>query len=262
MDFKTLNQTFPNFCYDNPNFKRDALWLVENISLPLNEKEKQKLEKDLTSLQNGKPLAYILGFVPFLNCKIFVSQQTLIPRPETELLADILIKRFKHEKNLKILDLCCGSGVIGISLQKNLNADVLCVDISPACLKITNKNAKENKASLKVLQSNMSEKIEEKFDLIVSNPPYIKTDDIKTLDKSVQDFEPMLALDGGHDGLKFYNIIAKNAKNYLTENGTLALEIGFDEAKDIKELLKHDFKEIEILKDYFNKDRFIIAKRR
>ncbi len=262
MDFKTLKDLFPSFCFNDKNFKRDALWLVENIALPLNEKEKQKLESNLKSLQCGKPLAYILGFVPFLNCKIFVNENTLIPRPETEQLCDILVNKFKDKKNMGILDLCCGSGAIGISLQKNLNASVLCVDISPLCLETTQKNAKENNVQIKVLQSNMFENIKGKFDLIVSNPPYIKTKEIEKLDKSVKDFEPKMALDGGDDGLNFYKIIAQNAKNYLTENGTLALEIGFDEAESIKNLLATDFKEISVLQDYFKKDRFIIAKRR
>ena len=261
MDFNVLKSEFNKIDFEDKNFKRDALWLVKELPNTLTEEEKAKLEKELIELKNGTPLAYLMGYVPFLNCKISVDKSTLIPRPETELLADTLIKMFKGKKP-EILDLCAGSGCIGISLQKELNTSVLCSDINPKCVSIILKNAKENNVKIDVIQSDMFTNISKTFDLIVSNPPYIPTCEIESLDKSVKDFEPNLALDGGNDGLKFYRIIAEKAKNYLKENGILALEIGYNQAADIKKLLEKNFKDIQIMKDYSKIERFILATRR
>lgn len=261
MDFKVLKSLFGEFCFDDKNFKRDAMWLAESYANTPQKEEIKKLKQQLKKLSKGTPLAYIMGFVPFLNCKIFVNHKTLIPRPETEQLVDMLAKKYTNQKP-KILDLCAGSGAIGISLQKQLGASVTCVDIDNSCIKMIKKNAKENNALISVIKSNMFQKITGAFDLIVSNPPYIASDDIKTLDKSVWCFEPKLALDGGKDGLNYYRIIAEKAPAFLSKNGMLALEIGFNQAKDIKEMLKENFKNIKIIKDYFKLNRFILAERR
>ena len=261
MDFNVLKELFSEFSFEDKNFKRDALWLVETMPNNITKEQKTSLKQKLQKLKKGVPLAYIMGFVPFLNCNIFVSNQTLIPRPETELLVDMLIKKQKDKKP-KTLDLCSGSGCIGIALHKALNTQVICSDINPKCIKIIEKNKKANNVNIKTIQSDMFQEITETFDLIVSNPPYIPTNDINHLEKSVKDFEPKLALDGGNDGLKFYRIIADEAANYLNKNGMLALEIGYNQAKDIKSLLKENFKNIEIIKDYSKIERFILATRR
>ena len=262
MDLKELDKyiDYKNF---DPNLKRDVGWLIKDLSNNPTKKQVKKLKKDVEKLKNGTPLAYVLGFVPFLDCNIFVDKNTLIPRPETELLVDILIKKYKSlNNNLDILDLCCGSGCIGITLSKNLNCLVDCSDISKKALKKAKQNIKENNVKVNLINSNMFSQISKKYDLIVSNPPYIEKEEISKLDKSVKDFEPILALDGGSDGLNFYKIIAEKAPLYLKENGVLALEIGFNQAKDIKNLLKTNFMNIKIIKDYSNLDRFIIAERR
>ena len=261
MDFSVLKQLFKNISFEDKDFKRDACWLVEDMPKTITKQEKTTLEKQLNELKNGKPLAYIIGNTPFLNYCIFVDENTLIPRPETELLVDMLIKKY-HKKQPKILDLCSGSGCIGIALQKELQSNVTCVDINENCIKMIEKNAKENLANIKVVKSNMFDEIHEKFDLIVSNPPYIPTNDINGLDKSVKDFEPKLALDGGNDGLDYYKIIAKDSPRFLNKDGLLALEIGHNQAKDIENLLKNDFKNIQIIQDYSKRDRFILATRR
>ena len=264
MEFKNLKNYFSDLKIEDKNLKRDICWLIENVHEPLSKTEQKILLKNIKKLQKGVPLAYVLGFVPFLDCKIFVNKHTLIPRPETELLVDMLIKQTNlNQKNISILDLCSGSGCIGIALKKHLNeSQVTLCEINKKCIQTIQKNANENNVFISVLRSDMFKNINSHFDMIVSNPPYIKTNDIKLLDKSVKKFEPNLALDGGNDGLKFYRIIAKNATNYLNDNGILALEIGFSQAKEIKKLLKDNFKNINIIKDYSKKDRFIIATRR
>lgn len=264
MEFKNLNNYFSNLKIEDKNLKRDVSWLIENLEEPLSKTEQKTLLKNIKKLQKGVPLAYVLGYVPFLDCKIFVNKHTLIPRPETELLVDTLIRQTKiNHQSFSILDLCAGSGCIGIALKKHLNeSQVTLCDINKNCIKTIQKNANQNHVCVNIIKSDIFKNIHSHFDMIVSNPPYIKTSDIKSLDKSVKNYEPNLALDGGSDGLKFYKIIAKNSQKYLNENGILALEIGFSQAKEIKNLLKENFKNIKIIKDYSKKDRFIIATRR
>ena len=166
------------------------------------------------------------------------------------------------EQALEICEALVRSGAIGISLQKKLNCKVTLADINPKCVKIIKKNAKKMQANVKVLKSDMLKNIKQTFDLIVCNPPYIKTADIKTLDASVKNFEPHLALDGGNDGLRFYKTLANSSHKFLKPNGILALEIGWGQANDVAKLLNENFEQIEIQKDYSNLDRFIFAKRR
>ncbi len=261
MDFSVVKEQFADVNFDNKDFKRDVIWLVKDLPNKINSEEKQKLSHQIKRLYRGTPLAYVMGYVPFLNCKIFVNKNTLIPRQETELLVDIIIKQNKINSP-KTLDLCAGSGCIGIALAKELNAQTTCVEISDGAIKMIKKNAKENGVQVNIIKSDMFENVSEKFDLIVSNPPYIPTNEIPTLDKSVKDFEPTLALDGGKSGLDFYEIITSNAHKHLKDNGILALEIGYNQAKDVKTLLKEHFKNIKVIKDYSKLDRFILAERR
>ena len=239
--------------------QRELKWLAESYSGFLDENDVLKLNKQLKELKSGKPLAYILGNVPFLNCNIAVNENCLIPRPETEELVDILIKKWKTRvtPETHILDLCCGSGCIGIALQKALGCEVTCADISEICCEITKKNAKANGTKITVVQSDMFSNISQKFDLIVSNPPYVPTKIISSLDDSVKNFEPHLALDGKEDGLYFYRIIANQGFKFLKNGGELALEIG--EFEPIEIMLKKYFKDITMQKDYFNLPRMIFA---
>ncbi len=262
MDLKTL-QNFVDLNSLDTNQKRDANWLLKELPPIPTKKQLKKLESQIKALKYGVPLAYITGHAPFFEYDFFVDKSTLIPRFETELLVDKILKKFqgKIDENFEILDLCAGSGCIGITLQKKLNCKVTLVDLNRKCLKIIKKNAKQNMADVTILKSNMFQKIKGTFDLVVSNPPYIKTDEILTLDKSVQYFEPHMALDGGKDGLDFYRIIAQNAPNFLKPNGILALEIGYDQKQSVPKLLKHNFKDIKVESDYSNLPRFVFAKR-
>lgn len=214
----------------------------------------------------GKPVQYITNKQEFMGLSFFVDENVLIPQPDTEILVEEAIKYANQIKeNVEILDMCTGSGCIGVALAKHVkNAKVTLVDISTKALEVAKKNAKENEVKEKVnfIQSDMFENIKDKFDVIVSNPPYIKTKVINELDLQVQN-EPHLALDGGEDGLKFYEILINEAPKYLKENGKIFLEIGYDQKKEVEELARNSklYKKIENVKDLANNDRVIELKR-
>ena len=190
----------------------------------------------------------------------------LIPRNDTEILVDKAIEYISKYNLKNMLDMCSGSGCIGISVSKNSDIEkVTLVDVSKEAINISKKNAKINNVETKInyINSNLFEKVskENKFDIIVSNPPYIKTNKLKDLDKSVK-YEPKIALDGGVDGLKFYKKILNQSKNYLNNNGYIMFEIGFDELEDIKNIIAKDksFLLLECIKDYGGNDRVVICR--
>jgi release factor glutamine methyltransferase len=163
------------------------------------------------------------------------------------------------DKTKNVLDLCTGSGAIAISIKKQTDAVVSAIDKSVDALCLAKENAKLNEVDIEFIESDMFSKIDgRKFDVIISNPPYIKSQDILTLQKEVKDFEPIMALDGGESGYDFYNIIAENAPKYLNEGGVLLLECGVGQAQDIAKTLTA-FSSVEIIKDYENIDRIIKA---
>lgn len=203
------------------------------------------------------PLQLIIGNSEFLDIKIKESKHTLKPRPETELLTSIIIEDFLN-KQVNVLDLCCGSGCIGLSLKK-AGHNVTCSDVSGKAIKMTKQNAKLNNLKINVVKSDMFKNINQTFDVIVSNPPYIKKDDIAQLADEVKLYDPTIALDGGEDGYEFYNIISNQAQKFLNKNGRLYLECGLGQAKTIKKLLSKNFKNIKIINDYNNIERFIKA---
>ena len=164
------------------------------------------------------------------------------------------------ENNLKsCLDMCCGSGIIGITINKETNIKVTCADISIKALRVAKRNINLHKANINIIKSNLFCKIKNRFDIIVSNPPYIPTQDIEKLDSVVKNHEPHLALDGSSDGLKFYREIIAQAPNFLNNNGWLCFEVGINQAKEVEELLKNNFKNVKIVKDYNNIERVVIG---
>ena len=199
-----------------------------------------------------------------MGLEFFVNNQTLIPRPETEIITEYVINNFK-DKKLDILEIGVGSGCISISIAKYLsNVNILGVDINEKAIEVANKNIKYNNVENKVnfIKSDLYENVKGKFDIIISNPPYIKSDVIKTLEDDVKKYEPILALDGGNDGLYFYKKIINDADKFLKDNSYIIFEIGYDQGEDVKTLLeKKQFKEIEIIKDLAGFDRTIIAKK-
>lgn len=199
-----------------------------------------------------------------MKLNFYVDENVLVPRPDTEILVEEVIKIVKKQKKEQILDLCTGSGAIGISIAKYVaSSNVVLADISKEALQVAKKNAKQNgvEKQITLIQSNLFEKIQTTFDIIVSNPPYIRSKVIKTLQKEVQQ-QPQIALDGGEDGLFFYRDIIKKAKQYLKPNGYLCLEIGYDQKESVIGLLEesNQYQEIENKKDLSENDRVIIAK--
>lgn len=247
-------------------FNVDNSYFIINENEDIEENKTSEILKKCKEIKNGKPLQYVTNTQYFYGLKLFVNENVLIPQPDTEVLVEETIERIKkiieikNGKKVKVLDLCTGSGAIAISIKNELKdkVEVYASDISKEALEVAKKNAelilKEEKINF--IESDMFNSIEEKFDVIVSNPPYIKTQVIKTLDKEVQE-EPILALDGGNDGLKFYKEIRKEIENYLEEDGILLMEIGYDQKEELLNL----FDKAICIKDFANNDRVIIWKR-
>ena len=239
-------------------------YLVINSEEKISEEIIEEFKQDIELLNNGKPIQYITNKQEFMRLNFYVDENVLIPQPDTETLVEEVINICNNKNyEYKILDLCTGSGAIGISIAKHIdNSSVLMSDISENALEIAKKNALSNRVINKCsfINSDMFENIKDKFDVIVSNPPYIKTKIISTLDIEVQN-EPFIALDGGQDGLDFYKIIANEAWKYLKSNGILALEIGYDQKEEVTKLLEitGKYKNIYSKKDLSGKDRVIIC---
>lgn len=227
-------------------------------------KEKQYLE-EIKILKKGVPIEHITHQKEFMKLSFFVDKNVLIPRQDTEILVEEVINIAKKNNSKKILDLCTGSGAIAVSLAKYLpQAEITAIDISNEALKIAKKNAISNNVENQItfISSDMFTNLnEEKFDIIVSNPPYIKTNVIKNLDIQVQN-EPYIALNGGKDGLDFYKKIINESYQYLKYNGYLCLEIGFDQKIDVIELIENteSFTGTYSKKDLFDNDRIIVTR--
>ena len=239
----------------------------ENLLINLNEEVSKNIIDDFVKLifrrANREPLAYILENKEFWSKDFFVDRNTLIPRPETELLCESVIKIFKN-KNLNILDMGTGTGCIILSILSEIKgAKGIGVDISRNAIKVAKKNA--NKLGLNKRVKFFNKSLEDiygyKFDLIVSNPPYIKTSDIKNLSDDVKRFEPKIALDGGKDGLDVIKKVIYNSNTILKKLGILALEIGYGQYYKTSQILKKkNFKEELLVKDYKNNVRCILAR--
>ena len=278
-------------------FKISKEKLILKYKDEINNKKVEEFRKLLKKLENGIPIQYIINNQEFMGLNFYVDEDVLIPQPDTEILVEEVIKYCnelrnnepedketnkdykeniekepiinKEDKNInkktiKILDLCTGSGIIGISIYKYLeNVEIYASDISQKALNIAEKNTNLNNAKINFINSDMFENIHIKdFDIIVSNPPYIESKVIKSLSKEVQN-EPKLALDGGEDGLKFYRSILENANDYLRKNGAIFLEIGYDQKEKIEEILKsyNIYKETKCIKDFGGNNRVIIIKK-
>ena len=221
--------------------------------------------KLIKKLIEGVPLQHITHQQEFMKLMFYVDENVLIPRPDTEVLVEEVIKLAKSINAKKILDLCTGSGAIAVSLAKYIEgSQITATDISRKALSIAKLNATNNNVEDKItfVSSDLFQNIsEEKYDIIVSNPPYIKRKVIKTLDKEVKR-EPIIALDGGNDGLDFYKKIIGNAYQYLKYKGYLCLEIGYDQKDEVIDLINKEKKYIDTYskKDLFDNDRIVITK--
>ena len=203
-----------------------------------------------------------------MGFEFYVDENVLIPQPDTEILVEEVVdisKKINNNSNeLRVLDMCTGSGVIAISLSKLIeNASVSASDISDGALNVAKENAIKNSVNIEFYKSDLFNDISKnvKFDIIVSNPPYIQTEVIKGLSKEVQS-EPFIALDGGEDGLVFYREIIKNAKDYIVEDGYLALEIGYDQKESVTNLLRENgYKNIYSKTDLSGNDRVVVGQK-
>ena len=212
------------------------------------------------------PLEYILGYTEFMGLTFLVREGVLIPRQDTELLVERVLNYLKQKiqgKKVKVLDMCTGSGCIAISIKKLAeNVDVTAVDLSPKALKVAIDNAKQLDAKVTFIESDLFENVSGKYDIIVSNPPYISKSDIETLMEEVKNHEPMMALDGDEDGLIFYKKISEKLNEYLSDDGMIFYEIGYDQGKTVPDILKqYNFKDINVYKDLSGNDRVVIARK-
>lgn len=207
------------------------------------------------------PLQYLTGQQEFMGLAFKVTPDVLIPRQDTEILAETALNYLKP--GMKVLDLCTGSGCIAVSLKHyQPEIQVTAADISAPALKVAAYNSDKNQTEIRFLQSDLFEKIEGEFDVIVSNPPYIPSDIIETLMPEVRDYEPRKALDGTGDGLYFYRKIAKESILHLKEDGILIFEIGCDQGQSVPEIMsRNGFAEILVLKDLAGLDRVAVGRR-
>lgn len=237
--------------------------LALNPNLEFSENEPKNMAFYLQELKNNKPIQYILGSTKFLGLEFEVNPNVLIPRPETEELIDWIISENKNRTNLKILDIGTGSGCIAISLAKNLKAEVTAFDISEKALETAQKNADRNQAFVHFIEFDILNDIWEgqQFDIIVSNPPYVRESEKKQIKLNVLDNEPHLALFvSDQDALIFYRKIADFALKHLSENGQLFFEINQYLGKQTVSLLEEKgFKNIILKKDIYSNDRMIFA---
>ena len=248
--------------------QKDRIYLHLNRKKEVSDDIKEKFYQLAVKRNEGYPLQYITNSQEFMGLDFYVQEGVLIPRPDTETLVELVINIAKekyYNQNVKILDLGTGSGAIGISLAYYLkNSRVTAIDISDIALETTNINIeKHNLSNIKVIKGNIFEEIlsDEKFNFVVSNPPYIEKDTIKNLQREVSYYEPKLALDGGSDGLDYYRRIAELFKGIHEKNGVLVVEIGNEQKKSVEEIFENIglFKTIETHKDLSGNDRVVVG---
>ena len=262
-------------------------WLLFSACMGLNRTEylmrsdavvpDDKAEEYLGKLKRRagrEPVQYIEETAPFMGFDFYVNENVLIPRMDTEILVSEAIKRARimfsqrqHDVNFRILDMCTGSGCIAQStylLLKNegCTVEVDAVDISEKALEVAGINASRLGAQVRLIRGNLFENVDNKYSMILSNPPYIRTDVIADLEPEVREHEPMLALDGTADGLYFYREITDKAWEYLENNGILMYEIGYDQALEVSDMLRQKgYTDIAVIKDFAGLDRVVAAKR-
>jgi len=243
--------------------RKERKYIILNCYKELKKEYFVKFNKLIAQRSLGKPIAYLTGKKDFWKYEFYVSEATLIPRPDTEILIDYIIKNIKHKSKLKILDIGTGSGCILLSILKEKKDFYgTGIDICKKCIEISKINASKLNLSrrVKFLKSNVDNFFYGKYDLIISNPPYIKKLDLKYLERDVINFEPKLALDGGLEGISEIRKVIDRSSELIKKNGKLVLEIGFDHKLKVKKILKDKgFYINKVLKDYANNDRCIVS---
>ena len=247
--------------------KKPRQYLIVYDNQKLTDKEEQEYLKYIELVAQGEPIEHITHQKEFMKLSFYVDENVLIPRQDTEVLVEEVIKIAKNIRAKKILDLCTGSGAIAVSLAKYLeNTQITALDISGKALDVAIANAKNNHVQEKItfVESNLFQDLrQEKYDIIVSNPPYIRRKEIETLDKEVRK-EPKIALDGGEDGLDFYREIINKGYEYLKYGGYICLEIGYDQKEEVMQIIKDkkQYTETYWKKDLYDNDRVIVTRLR
>lgn len=240
---------------------KDLSYLVAHDSELLDSTVEERYFEILEKRKNGMPIQYILGEEDFYGRSFKVLKDVLIPRQDTEISVETLLKIIKNNKIYNMLEIGCGTGIVSISVDLETKIDVTAVDISKRAIENSIINKEKLGSGIKIMKSDLFSNIKESFDLIYSNPPYIKSDEIEKLQVEVRKHEPRLALDGGEDGLNFYRKIIEKAPEYLNNRGYLVFEIGHDEAKDIFALMEDKF-DVEVIKDLSKLDRVVVGQLR
>ena len=238
----------------------------ENLALELTEEDEQKYFQLINKhIKDDTPLSHLVGFEYFYDRKFKVTSDVLSPRMETEELVYKVIDYIRKNNltNIKILDLCTGSGIIGITLKKELeefDVKILASDISSRALTVAKENASSLKADISFVESDLFSNIQDKFDIIVSNPPYIAHDDKKTIKENVLNYDPHLALFADEEGMYFYRNIIEKSRSYLNEKGIMFFEIGYDQKEKIITLGENNKFETVVYKDINSRDRIAVLK--
>ena len=243
-------------------------YIIANDLNQLDYEQEKEYFFEIEKLLENNPIEYITNKKEFMNLELYVNQDVLIPRQDTEILVEEVINILQNIKaeNIQILDMCTGSGAIAIALAKNVEKCIVdAADIISGALEVVRKNVVKNQVEdkINIINSDLFSKVpNKKYNLIVSNPPYIERNVIENLDKQVQK-EPIIALDGGEDGLDFYKKIINEALSYLESNGYLCFEIGYNQKNEVQNLLSNSgkYQNIYCKKDLCGNDRVIIAKK-
>ena len=247
--------------------EKDKLYLITNSTEKVSNSNKIKYFNLIKKRQDKMPVRYILGECDFMGLDFYVEEGVLIPRSDTEVLVEEVLKLIPINKKLEVCDLCSGSGAIGISLahyRPDIKVDE--IDLYPVPEKVTKKNIIRNNLEDRVsfIKSDLLDeviKVNKRYNIIVSNPPYIKEEEIETLMEDVKDYEPKTALSGGDDGLVFYRKIVEQSKETLLEGGMLCFEIGYDQGESVKNLLEENrFVDVKVVKDLAGLDRVVLGK--
>ena len=233
---------------------------IFTLQQEVTEEEKQFVEEIYKKLAAHIPAQYIIGHTEFFGMQLKVDERVLIPRPETEELVDLILTE-NPEKNLKVLDIGTGSGAIALALAKNRpDWSVTAADISQDALDLSMENANDQNLNLSFIKSDCFSEISSKYDIIVSNPPYISREDQEEVGLNVLHSEPHLALFADEDGLAIYRRIAEDSKDYLNDGGKIYLEIGYKQGQSVPALFMENFpeKRVRTLKDQFGQDRMVV----
>ena len=234
---------------------------LANPDMELTKVVAEQIEEAVEKRIKHIPLQHIVGQTEFMGLTFKVNENVLVPRFDTEILVDEVVK-YVGDEYLKVLDMCTGSGCIAITISDMCdNVSVIASDISKEALEVAKENNQLNQTDVTFVESDLFENVEGLFDVIVSNPPYIRTDEIENLQEEVKLHDPHLALDGGESGLDFYRRIIKDSKDHLKTNGMIFFEIGFDQAEEVSKILKeNDYHDIVVKKDLSGLDRVVIAR--